>query len=77
MDYEMGRTCNTYGRPDVHTKFQSEDLKKKDYIQDRGTNQMIILNGLQRIIMWRYVLDLSDSVKWRAVVNTAMNLRVP
>jgi hypothetical protein len=68
-------------RKEVYTGLLWRNLREGDHLEDTGVNRNIILKWIfERLnggggIDW---LDLvQDRDRWRAVVNTVMNLRVP
>ena len=55
------------------------NLRKEDHLKDTGIHERIILKWIFKMldggIDW---IDLSqDRERWRALVNTVMNLRIP
>jgi hypothetical protein len=61
----------------MYTKFWSENLKGRDYMEDLGVYGKIILEwilGKQGGELWIIFIDRDQ---WRATVNTVMNLCVP
>jgi hypothetical protein len=59
--------------------FSGKNLRKEDYLKDPGVDGRIILkwifDSLHGGIDW---IDLvQDRDRWRALVDTVMNLRVP
>ena len=69
-----------WGRGEMHREFLWANLRKEDYLEDRGVDGRIILKFVLehcdgRCMDW---IDLAlDRDRWRAVVNVAMNFRVP
>jgi len=62
----------------VHIGFWWGHLSERDYLEDPGIDGTIIQNDLQEGeggIDWINVAQNGD--RWRAVVNTVMNIRVP
>jgi hypothetical protein len=45
MKGEMGGTEHEWENWDVHTNFWSENVKRKDHLEDLGVNESIALNG--------------------------------
>ena len=74
----MGGACNTYGEREERfiQGFGREDLREK---RPPGVDGRMILRWLFR--KWdvgRDCIDLAqDRDRWRALVNAAVNLRVP
>ena len=63
-------------RQEVHTGFWWGDLSDRDYLEYLGSDGKMILKWVLRSGMdWIDLAQKRD--RWRAVVNTAMNLRVP
>jgi hypothetical protein len=64
---------------EVHTDFRWVNLKETDLLEDLGGDWRIILKWIfekkSGSVDWIYVPQ--DRRKWRAVVNTAMNLLLP
>ena len=44
----MGGACSTYGREDVRTGFWWGNLKKRDYLEDLGVGEKVILKWIFR-----------------------------
>jgi len=68
-----------WGRGEVHTSSWWGNLMEIDHLKDPGRDGRIILKWLSRMGMRgldSIVLAL-DKDRWRALVNSAMNLRVP
>jgi hypothetical protein len=63
----------------VHTEFSCGNLREEDHLEDRGTDGRIILKYI--LEKWDGGMDwidfAEDRDRWRAVVNTVMNLQVP
>jgi hypothetical protein len=77
---EMGRACSMYGaKREVHTVFWWGDLREGDHLRNAGVDRMIILKWIFKT--WDWGMDwielAQDRDRWRALVNAAMNLRVP
>ena len=66
-------------RREEHTGFWSEDLREGDPLQDQGVDGKITLKCIFK--MWDGCTDwmalYQDMGRWRALVNSVMNLRVP
>ena len=57
---------------DVYTGFWWGKLRERDDFGERGVDEMVILKRILGVVS----TDLSqDRNKWRAVVNTVMNIR--
>jgi hypothetical protein len=63
----------------VHTGFWWEDLREGDHLGDTGIDEKIILKRIFK--NWDGGMDwielAQDRDRWRALVNSVMNLRVP
>jgi hypothetical protein len=57
---------------ETHTEFWSENLKRRDSLEDLKVDEMIILKWEGE--EWIHVAQFTD--QWRAVVITIMNLRI-
>jgi hypothetical protein len=42
----MGGSCSTNGRGDMRTKFWSENLKRREHLEDLGADGRIILEWI-------------------------------
>jgi hypothetical protein len=65
---------------EVHTRFWWGNLREREHLGDPGIDGRIILRWISR--KWNVGgMDCFDLAKnrdgWRALVNAAMNLRVP
>jgi hypothetical protein len=59
----------------MHTKIYLDNLKEGDYLEDLGLDKRSIFKSISNklVRVWTYLTrDL-----WRALVNSAMNLRAP
>jgi alpha-glucosidase (family GH31 glycosyl hydrolase) len=71
----VGGTCGTHGRG-MCTGFWWESQKERDHLEDQG------IDGIRmdlREIDWgsvHWIQLAQNRDRWRAVVNTVMNLRV-
>jgi hypothetical protein len=67
------------GKREVDTGFWWGDLREGDHLGDPGTDGRIILRRIfkkrDRGMNWIELAE--DRDRWRALVNTVMNLRVP
>ena len=66
-------------RGEVYTAFLWGNLRERDHLEDPGVNERIIIRWIFRNwdggIDW---IDLAqDRDRWRTLVNTVMNFRVP
>jgi hypothetical protein len=76
---EMSRTCGTYGGEERCIQDFDGKLKEGNHLEDTSVDRRIILKlifekwggGMDRIGL------AQGRGRWRAVVNTVMNLRVP
>jgi len=73
----MGGACSKYGgRGVAYTGFWRGSLRERDHLEGPGVDGRIILRWIFR--MWDVGIELAqDRDRWRALVNAAMNLRVP
>jgi len=77
---EMGGVCSTCGgREEVHTEFWWGNPTEREHLENPGVNGRIILRRIFRKLDggmgW---IDLvQDGDRWRELVNSVMNLRVP
>ena len=68
------------GREEAYKRFSWENLKEEDHLGDRGVDGRIIVRWIFRkwgvgVVDW---IELArDRDRWRALVSTVMNLRVP
>ena len=63
----------------MYTVFWWGNVRGRDHLEDPGVDGMLILDGSSKSVIgamnW---IDLAqDRDNWRAVLNAAMNLRVP
>jgi hypothetical protein len=56
----------------METKFWSENLRGRDYLEDLDVDDRIKYK-----IRMKWINMAQDRDQWRALVNTVMNLRVP
>jgi hypothetical protein len=70
---------HVWGRGEVHTGLWWENLREGDHLEDPGVDGRIILKWIfERLGGGADWIDLAqDRNKWRALVYTVMNLRVP
>jgi len=63
----------------VHTGFWCGNLRERNHLEDPGVDGRVILRWIFR--KWDGIMDWIDlaqrSERWRALVNAAMNIRVP
>jgi len=76
----MGGACGTYGGGGVCTGFWWGNPRDRDHWGDPDADGRIILRWIFR--KWEGVVGdwmelAQDRDKWRALVSTVMNLRVP
>jgi hypothetical protein len=70
---------HVWGRREVRTGFWWGNLKESDHLEEPGVDGTILLRwifiGLNADMNW---IDLArDRDRWRAVVNTVMNIPFP
>jgi hypothetical protein len=76
----MGGACGTYGEDERCIQgFRGGNLREGDHLEDPGVDGRIILKRIfEKLgggVDW---IDLAqDMDRWRALVYTLMNLRVP
>jgi hypothetical protein len=68
-----------WGRGEVHTGLKWGNLRERDHLEYPGVDGRIILKWTcERLDGGMDWINLSeDRERWRALVNTVMNLRVP
>ena len=63
----------------MHTGFWCGNLRERNHLEDPGVDGRVILRWIFR--KWDGIMDWIDlaqrSERWRALVNAAMNIRVP
>jgi len=69
-----------HGGEKVQTRFQVGDLRERKHLENLGVNWRILLKcifskGNEEGMDWTDLVQ--DRQKWRAILNTAMNLWVP
>jgi hypothetical protein len=65
-----------YGGEKVQTRFQLGDLRERIHLENLGVNWRILLKCIfSKGDDWNDLVQ--DRQKWRAILNTAMNLWVP
>jgi hypothetical protein len=74
--------CSTYGgKREMPTGFWWGDLREGDHLGDPGVNGRIILKWIFKTWHGAWGMDwielAQDRDRWRALVNSVMNLRVP
>jgi hypothetical protein len=77
---EMGRTCGTYGERRGAYRALLGKLREGDHLEDPGVDWTIILKWIFEKLNGGRIdwVDLAqDRDRWRALVYTVMNLRVP
>jgi hypothetical protein len=62
---------------EMSTKLWSENPKGRDRSEDLGVHRKIILEWMWGGKLWDWIHLAPTRDRWRAVVNTVMNLRVP
>jgi hypothetical protein len=75
----MGGACSTYGERKGVQGFWWYNLRERDYLETPGIDGRILLRWIFR--KWVGGMDwidlAQDRDRWRALLNTVMNLRVP
>jgi hypothetical protein len=75
---EMGMSCNTHERRGMHAGFWWKSQKERDHYEDLdvgGSIKWILIEIGWGGVDW---IDLAqDRDRWRTLMNTVMNLRVP
>jgi hypothetical protein len=75
----MGGACSTYGEKRGAHRILVGDLRVGDHLGDPGVDGRIILKRIFKT--WDGGMDwielAEDRDRWRALVNAAMNFRVP
>ena len=76
----MGGACGTYGgRERCAQGFDEGNLRERDHWGDQDVDGRIILMDLQEVGRgcgdWMGLAQVRD--RWRALVSTVMNFRVP
>jgi hypothetical protein len=68
------------GRGKMHIGYWWESQKERDHWEDQGVGGWTILKWISEEIGWDVMdwIDLAqDRDRWRALMNTTVNLRVP
>jgi hypothetical protein len=79
----MGIACSTYGEKMNALRIWVESQKEEDHLEDQDLSWRIILKWMlerERDIGWcgmGWSNVAQDRDRWRTIVNTVMNLRVP
>jgi hypothetical protein len=70
---------HVWGREEMHTGLLWRNLREADHLGDPGVDGRIILKWIfERLDGGMVWINLAqDRDRWRAVVNTVMNFRVP
>jgi hypothetical protein len=77
-EYEMGVAFTRMGEQEKHTKFWSEILKRRDHLGDIGVDGNIEMdNGGTGCDDVNWIRQSQYRDRWRALVKTVRNLRVP
>jgi len=77
-DCEIGGGGQEIHRGEVHTGIWWRNLKTRHHLEDQYVYMMIILKGVLNMLFCSVecINVAHDRDKWRAVVNTVMNLQV-
>jgi len=70
------KKMHVWGRVGVYTRFCWGNLTKRDHLEERGIDGRIILRCIFKkwdVRAWTESMWL----RWRALVNAIMNIRVP
>jgi hypothetical protein len=77
---EMGGACSTYGRKsEVYTGFWRGHLREGEHLGNPGVDGRIILKCIFKTLDggMDWIELAQNMVRWQALVNTVVNLRVP
>jgi 3-methyladenine DNA glycosylase AlkD len=64
----------------VHKEFRSDNLKKRDHLEDLGIHGTIISKWILREIRWKgvdWIRLVQDRDQWRDLVKSLTKLRIP
>jgi hypothetical protein len=76
----MGKACSTNGGGGMHVGYCWESRKEGDHWEDQDVGGCTIYRMDLRETGWDgmdWIYLAQDRVQWRALANTAINLRVP
>ena len=68
------------GREQVHTGFWRGEMRKKEHLEDLSIEGRVILKWIFKNVGWEgvdFIGLAQDRDRWRDLVNTVMNFRVP